>query len=104
MDHRGPGGEDAEDEGGTVSPADISHAIRDFARRRERRRRLAPRAALVGLFAGLAAAAFRRTLEACDRGRNALFGLAHTLPGPWGFLLAVSVCALGAGAALWLVR
>ncbi|HEX3531402.1 MAG TPA: H(+)/Cl(-) exchange transporter ClcA [Thermoanaerobaculia bacterium] len=104
MESVGHGAEDAVNEAGSVSPADISHEIRDFTRRRERRRRLAPRAALVGLFAGLAAAAFRRTLEACDRGREALFALAHSLPAPWGFLLAVGVCALSAGAALWLVR
>jgi CIC family chloride channel protein len=104
MENAGQGGGDAETEAGSVSPADIGHEIRDFTRRRERRRRLAPRAALVGLFAGLTAAAFRRTLEACDRGREALFSLAHSLPAPWGFLLAVGVCALSAGAALWLVR
>jgi CIC family chloride channel protein len=82
----------------------IGREIRDFTRRQERRRRLAPRAALVGILAGLLAAAFRLTLEACDRGRNALFAFAHTLPGPWGLCLALGVCALGAGAALWLVR
>lgn len=88
----------------SATPDDISREIRDFARRSERRRRLAPRAALVGILAGLTAAAFRRTLEACDRGRNALFEIAHTFPRPWGFLFAVGVCALAAGTALWLVR
>lgn len=87
-----------------VTPDDISREIRDVALRRERRRRLAPRAALVGVLAGLTAAAFRLTLEACDRGRNALFQRAHSWPGPWGFLLAVAVCGLAAGASLWLVR
>jgi CIC family chloride channel protein len=83
---------------------DIGREIRDVARRRERRRRLAPRAALVGLLAGLLAAAFRLTLETLDRWRNALFAWAHTLPQPWGFCLAAGACALAAGAALWLVR
>jgi len=87
-----------------VTLDEIGREIRDVALRRERRRRLAPRAALVGLLAGLIAAAFRFTLEACDAGRNALFLRAHTLPQPWGFLLAVGVCGLAAGGSLWLVR
>ena len=89
---------------GDVTQDDISREIRDVARRRERRRRLTPRAALVGVLAGLLAAAFRLTLEACDRWRNALFAFAHTLPLPWGLALAMAVCGVGAGAALWLVR
>jgi chloride channel protein, CIC family len=87
-----------------VTTDEIGREIRDVALRRERRRRLAPRAALVGVLAGLTGAAFRLTLEACDRGRNALFQRAHTLPSPWGFLLAVGICGLAAGASLWLVR
>jgi CIC family chloride channel protein len=87
-----------------LTTGEIQREIRDVARRHERRRRLAPRAALVGLLAGLVAAAFRLTLEACDRGRDALFRIAHTLPFPLGFLLAVGVCGGAAGGALWLVR
>src|SRR3954468_13913890 len=87
-----------------LTPNDISREIQEFDRRQERRRRMVPRAALVGLLAGLTAAAFRLTLEATDRWRNALFRAAHGLPGPWGFLLVVAVCATAAGAALWLVR
>jgi CIC family chloride channel protein len=87
-----------------VTPDDIGREIRDVALRRERRRRLAPRAALVGLLAGLTAAAFRLTLEACDRGRDVLFHFAHSLPVPLGFVLAGGACGLAAGASLWLVR
>jgi len=95
--------------GSAVEPAglttgDIQREIRDVARRHERRRRLAPRAALVGILAGLLAAAFRLTLAACDRGRDAFFRFAHTLPSPLGFSLAVGACGLAAGSALWLVR
>jgi chloride channel protein, CIC family len=87
-----------------ITPSDISREIRDFDRRQERRRRMVPRATLVGVLAGLVASAFRLTLEACDRGRNSLFRAAHALPGLWGFLLVLAVCGTAAGAALWLVR
>ena len=83
---------------------EIQREVQDVARRQERRRRLAPRAALVGILAGLLAAAFRVTLDFCDRGRDALFRFAHTLPSPLGFCLAVTLCGLAAGLALWLVR
>jgi chloride channel protein, CIC family len=63
-----------------------------------------PRAALVGLLAGLVASAFRLLLEATDRWRDALFRAAHAMPGPWGFLLVLAVCGTAAGLALWLVR
>jgi CIC family chloride channel protein len=87
-----------------LQPGDIGREIREFDRRQERRRRIVPRAALVGLLAGLLAAAFRGTLEATDRWRDALFRLAHRLPAPLGLLLVMAVCGAAAGAALWLVR
>jgi chloride channel protein, CIC family len=90
--------------GPDISPSDIRQEILDFDRRQERRRKIIPRALLVGIIAGLMAAAFRLTLEAADRWRDAFFRAAHTLPRPWGFLLAVAVCGTAAGAALWLVR
>jgi chloride channel protein, CIC family len=90
--------------GASITAGDVTREIRDFARRQERRRRLVPRALLVGILAGLVAAAFRSTLDAADRARDGLFRLAHALPAPWGLLLCVVICGLGAGAALWLVR
>jgi CIC family chloride channel protein len=87
-----------------ITRGDVGRELRDFARRQERRRRVVPRAGLVGILAGLTAAAFRATLDAADGLRNALFGFAHRLPAPWGFLLAIAACGAGAGAALWLVR
>jgi CIC family chloride channel protein len=90
--------------GSDITPGDVGREIRDFDRRQERRRRIVPRATLVGVLAGLVAAAFRLLLEASYRARDALFRAAHTLPAPWGLLLAIAVCAVGAGAALWLVR
>jgi CIC family chloride channel protein len=88
----------------TLSQNDITREIRDFDRRQERRRRVVPRAALVGLLAGLVASAFRLTLELLDRARDALFAAAHGMPQPWGLLLVLAVCGIAAGAALWLVR
>ncbi|HEY4564741.1 MAG TPA: H(+)/Cl(-) exchange transporter ClcA [Thermoanaerobaculia bacterium] len=88
----------------TLSSNDITREIRDFDRRQERRRRVVPRAALVGLLAGLVASVFRITLESLDRARDALFAAAHRMPQPWGLLLVIAVCGTGAGAALWLVR
>ncbi len=88
----------------TLTHGDITREIRDFDRRQERRRRVVPRAALVGLLAGLVASAFRLTLEALDRAREALFRAAHGMPRPWGLLLVLAVCGIAAGAGLWLVR
>src|SRR3954468_10023147 len=85
-----------------LTPNDISREIREFDRRQERRRRIVPRAALVGLLAGLTAAAFRGTLEAADRWRDSLFAFAHRLPTPLGLLLVSAVCGVAAGGALWL--
>jgi CIC family chloride channel protein len=87
-----------------VTPGDIGREIRDFDRRQERRRRIVPRAALVGVLAGLTASAFRLVLEEGDGVRDSSFRFAHTLPAPLGLLLVVTVCGIGSGAALWLVR
>lgn len=88
----------------TLSSNDITKEIRNFDRRQERRRRVVPRAALVGLLAGLVASVFRLTLEALDRERDALFRAAHGMPRPWGLLLVMAVCGTGAAIGLWLVR
>jgi CIC family chloride channel protein len=87
-----------------LEPGDVSRELRDFDRRQDRRRKIAPRALLVGVCAGLVAAAFRLTLETADRWRDALYRAAHAMPAPWGLLLVLAVCGAAAGAALWLVR
>src|SRR4029077_17342025 len=56
-----------------ITPSDIGREIRDFDRRQERRRKVVPRATLVGVLAGLVASGFRLTLEAADRARDGLF-------------------------------
>jgi CIC family chloride channel protein len=87
-----------------ITPGDVTRELRDFARRQERRRRVVPRALLVGILAGLTASAFRLALDAADRLRNGLFHFAHTLPAWRGLPLAAALCGGAAGAALWLVR
>ena len=86
-----------------ITPQDVSGEIRDFVSRQERRRRLVPRAALVGLCAGLLAIAFRLSIEGAEHLRTALYSAARTL-GAWGFALPPLACALAAGLSLHLVR
>jgi CIC family chloride channel protein len=87
-----------------ITPGDVTRELRDFARRQERRRRVVPRALLVGILAGLTASAFRLTLDAAERLRSGFFHFAHTLPAWRGRPLAAALCGGGAAAALWLVR
>lgn len=77
--------------------------IQDYLNIRQQRRRLFPRAALVGLCAGLIAVAFRALLAAGDSLRALLLALAHHVP-LFGWLLPVAFGALGAGASVLLVR
>lgn len=86
-----------------ISPADLSHELDSFIRRQERRRRLAPRAMIVGLVAGLVAVAFRRALDAVEDLRAGLQQFAHIHDGA-GFAVLVSATALAAGLALWMVQ
>ena len=69
----------------------------------QQRRRLFPRAALVGLLAGAVATAFRATLALGDRARNALISWAHHIP-VIGVLFPVGACAAGAAISIVLVR
>jgi CIC family chloride channel protein len=86
-----------------ITPADLSHEIGSFVRRQERRRRLAPRASLVGLIAGLVAVAFRRSLEGAEWLRASLLKFAH-LHGTVGFVVLLLVSALAAGLAQVMVQ
>src|SRR4051812_6835209 len=69
----------------------------------QQRRRLFPRAALVGLLAGLLAVAFRAMLAAGDALRNGLLELAHREP-QWGWLMPIGFGMLGATLSVALVR
>lgn len=86
-----------------ITPDVVSGEVRDFVRAHERRRRMFPRAILVGLLAGLVAVAFRNTIDVIDRLRGSLIAFAHQQPG-WGILLPIAFSAIGAGAGVALVQ
>ncbi len=92
----------ADEEKVEITPTVVAGEVRDFVRAHERRRRQFPRAALVGLLAGLIAVAFRTTLDRADEMRGELIRLAHAL-GPWGALLPIAFGAVGAGAGVFVV-
>jgi CIC family chloride channel protein len=89
-------------------PADDSAAlmrseIQDYLHISQQRRRLFPRAALVGLLAGLIAIAFRIVLAAGDALRSGLIVWSHHFP-RFGWLLPVCFSAAGAFLSVFLVR
>ena len=86
-----------------LPPSVVSGEIQDFLRTHEQRRRQLPRALIVGLLSGLAAVAFRLTLEGADRWRERLYETAHAL-GPAGVVLPVLLSASCAAIAVALVR
>src|SRR4051794_16516956 len=85
-----------------VTAAAVRGEVRDFVRAHERRRHQIPRAALVGILAGLLGVAFRRTLDLGDLFRALLIEIGHQHPS-WGFLLPILFGAFGAGTAVFLV-
>ena len=93
-----------------LSPASLSSTtaqarseLQDYLRDNHQRRRLFPRAALVGLGAGSVAILFRLFLSLADQGRNGLLTWAHQYP-LWGWLLPIGFGAVGAGLSVFLVR
>jgi len=86
-----------------VPGSQVQSEIRDYLYVQQQRRRLFPRAALVGLLAGIVATAFRATLALGDRARNAIISQAHHFP-VLGVLMPVSACAAGAAISIALVR
>jgi CIC family chloride channel protein len=70
---------------------------------RQQRRHIFPRAALVGLGAGLVAAAFRATLSGADSLRSALVAWSHVIP-LFGWVFPILFSAAGAVASVALVR
>lgn len=92
----------------TTPSIDIGEAaafaeIEDHRETLMRRRRIFPRAALVGAAAGLTALAFRTALTAADVSRGALISWAHTLPAA-GWVFPVAIGFLGAGIAVALTN
>jgi CIC family chloride channel protein len=87
----------------TRQAARLEAEIREYVYVQGQRRRLFPRAMLVGFLAGGAAVMFRWVLEAGEAWRDGLLRWAHQYPA-WGWLLPMLVGALGVGVALSLVR
>ena len=97
------GGSGAESVTETEVREELRSEVADYLANRSERRRLLPRAALVGLLSGSLALLFRLALEAGDRLRGSLMTTAHGL-GNFGALLPVLFCALCAGTSVFLVR
>ncbi len=91
------------DQASEVRQAQVRSEIQEYLYVNQQRRRLFPRAALVGLLAGLVAVAFRVVLAAADSLRNALIAWAHHFP-LFGWLFPVCFSAAGASLAVFLVR
>src|SRR5579862_1904988 len=83
--------------------AQAQSEIQDYLQVRQQRRRLFPRAALVGLFAGLVAIAFRSVLAQGDNLRDALITWAHRYPSA-GWIFPLLFGAAGASVSVILVR
>lgn len=77
--------------------------IQEFLFTMQQRRRVFPRAALVGLGAGGIAALFRLTLSGADNLRNALIDWAHGFP-QLGWLFPILFSLAGAVLSVYLVR
>ncbi len=87
----------------SVQANQVQSEIQEYLSVRQQRRRLFPRAALVGLLAGVIAVAFRAVLAAGDSLREALIIWAHQFPLlGWAFPMGFS--ALGAALSVLLVR
>src|SRR5215467_13883694 len=87
----------------TAITRSLGAQVREYLSVQGQRRKLFPRALLVGLLAGGVAVAFRWALEGGDLLRNQLILWAHQAP-MWGWLLPMAVGALGAGLAVGLVH
>jgi CIC family chloride channel protein len=81
----------------------VKSEVQEFLDTRQQRRLIFPRAALVGLCAGLVALAFRAALSSADTLRNSLIAWAQQKPG-WGWIFPVAVGVAGALISVFLVR
>ena len=77
--------------------------LQDFLQTHEQKRRLYPRAVLVGALAGILAVAFQWSLVGSEALRHRMILWAHQYP-QWGWLLPMLASAVGAGLAIRLVR
>jgi CIC family chloride channel protein len=91
---------------GGASPVEREEArseVYEYLHIRDLRRRIFPRAALVGLLAGLVATAFRIALSFGDGLRNSLIDLSHQ-GAPLGIIFPVLFGAVGSMLAVFLMR
>jgi CIC family chloride channel protein len=89
--------------GSSRSPETADTEFRHIVQSREQKRRLYPRAVLVGALAGLLAVAFQWSLVGSEALRYQLILWAHQYP-QWGWLLPMLFGAVGAGVAIQMVR
>jgi CIC family chloride channel protein len=87
----------------TVSQNEVRSEIQEELVVRQQRRRIFPRAALVGLGAGLVAALFRLTLTGADSLRNSLIIWSQHYP-LWGWIFPILFTTAGAVLSVILVR
>jgi chloride channel protein, CIC family len=87
----------------TATRAEVESEIQEDLMIREHRRRLFPRAALVGLVAGLVASFFRIVLAGADQMRNGLIEWSHQFPF-LGWIFPVLFGMAGATLSVLLVR
>ncbi|MFZ1042824.1 MAG: hypothetical protein WCA79_21075 [Anaerolineales bacterium] len=85
----------------TTSQTEADSEIQEYLSTSECRRRLFPRAALVGLGAGLVAALFRATLNEANAVRNQLLIWAHHFP-VFGWFFPILFSMAGSISSLWL--
>ena len=86
-----------------ATSAQVRSEIQDYLSFQQQRRRLFPRAALVGLLAGMLAVAFRAILAGGDNLRNLLLAHAHRWSA-FGWIFPVLFGMAGATASVYLVR
>lgn len=86
-----------------ITQREIQEEIADERNARNLRKRLLPRALLVGVIAGLIAAAFRFSLHAIGEWRTG-FLEAQSERGIWTMLIPILMVSVGAGVSVWMVR
>jgi CIC family chloride channel protein len=85
------------------SEAEVISEIEEELAVRQQRRRMFPRAALVGLIAGLVAALFRAVLALADTLRNGLIAWSQHFP-LWGWIFPILFSATGVILSVFLVQ
>ena len=81
----------------------VQSEIQEYLDVQQQRRWIFPRAALVGVVAGLTALLFRIALTGMDNLRNGLITWAHTIP-TWGWLFPALFTMAGAGISVAITR